>query len=104
MMTWKIVVLMGFVMGCFSSAAPFINVNEVHQSYSEFEVNLILNENRNYPVLIVAVSVDESKQAARDILEQTMKTQSDATFALIIDCREFMWDLNHTLGLCRNYK
>jgi hypothetical protein len=32
--------------------APFIKPNEVHQAYSELEVNLILNENKNAVILL----------------------------------------------------
>jgi len=36
----------------FCGRAPFIQPNEVHQAYSEIEVNLILNENKNVVVLM----------------------------------------------------
>ena len=46
-----LILLLGIV-GC--GRAPFIQPNEVHQAYSELEVNLILNENKNGVVLMGA--------------------------------------------------
>ena len=72
-MTWKIIslVILTLISVSNCSSAPFIDLNEVHEAHSEFEVNLILNENRNFPIILVTVSNQNAKKAAEDILKQT---------------------------------
>lgn len=42
------------------SGAPFIEFNALHQTYSEFEFNLIINENRNTPIILFQYSQNKT--------------------------------------------
>lgn len=68
------------------SVAPFVPLDTVHQAHSQFQINLILNENRNHPIILTTVSKNETKNAAISILEQTHNLQSMAGFSILVDC------------------
>ena len=67
-MTWKQILTLSIVCLMATSKAPFVELNTVHEAFSEFEVNLIFNENRNHPIILTTVSVDKAKEAARTVL------------------------------------
>ena len=67
-MTWKHIFVLTLVPLLVCTGAPFVELNTIHQAYSEFEVNLIFNENRNHPIIVVTISRDESKDAVIDVL------------------------------------
>lgn len=46
----------------FCGKAPFIEPNQVHQAFSELEVNLILNENKNAVILMGVGRYEEDKE------------------------------------------
>ena len=102
-MTWKHIFTLALVPLLVCAGAPFVELNTVHEAYSEFQVNLIFNENRNHPIIVVTVSRDESKDAVKDVLERAFRIQPYSAFAILVDCRKYESNLNHTLALCSQY-
>lgn len=86
-----------------SATAPFIPFNEVHPTGSEFELNLILNENRNIPILMLQYSEDKTVRILKKIIQDALEDEKDISFAMLVDCRNFKYDLNNTLGVCRGF-
>lgn len=52
---------------------------------------------------MTTISTDNSKAAARQIMEQALREQNYGGFGILIDCREFAFNLNRTLGICGYY-
>jgi hypothetical protein len=86
-----------------AGTAPFIPFNELHPTGSEFELNLILNENRNIPILMLQYSEDKTLRILQKIIQNALDEEKDISFAMLVDCRKFKYDLNNSLGVCRGF-
>lgn len=75
----------------------------MHQAYSELEVNLILNENKNAVVLMgVGRHEDEkAKEGLDGILQNAFEREPFAGFALSVDCDKFENNLEGKMNLCK---
>lgn len=87
----------------FCGRTPFIEFNEVHQAYSELEVNLILNENKNTVVLMGVGRYEDAKakKNVESLLQDVLDRERYAGFALLVDCDKFETNLNGQMNLCK---
>ncbi len=54
--------------------------------------------------MLVQYSENKTEKIIRKIVEDAFRAEPDIAFAMFVDCRDFSYDLNHTLSLCRGFE
>lgn len=72
-------------------SVPFLDPNTVHVARSELEVNLIINENRNYFILVGTVEDSSEKKLEKleDYFKSTLEEEKGISIGIAIDCSNF---------------
>lgn len=84
---------------------PFLAPDTVHVATTEVEINLIINENRNYFILVGTVEDSEEKKLEKmvDYFNSTLQEESGIGIAIAVDCSNFSNNMERdTEGVCKH--
>jgi hypothetical protein len=48
-------------------------------------------------------SEDKTLRILKPIIQSALNEEKDISFAMLVDCRKFSYDLNNSLGVCRGF-